>query len=561
MKANYSCRRALRQLKLKGNIWGRLTVLLLILSVSGCSYYKAKKTDLANPPSNQEIEKLSPAERYVIIHSGDQMMHLSNVTIDEDSKELSGVLTQLNSRHRNIQPVHNKTYRYKRSETDPLNEVHFYTSRTLDFSRTGEEVRIPFAILDSVSVNNPNAGKSVINVVGSTVGVLAVGFAVIALTKSSCPFIYIKDGEEFVFTGELYPGAITPNIQRDDYIPLRNFNPVGNDFIIKVTNELHEVQHTDLVELIKVKHPKDIQVLLDNTGNPHSFTDIRTPKKVFSESLSPGSENVLQQDGVPFMFDGKSPANDGSNNMIVEFSKPAGVKKAKLFLTAKNSFWLDYTFGKFNEQFGFYYNTFQKQQNETPGEESIKWSEEQNIPLSIYLKTSRGWSLVERVNTVGPLAYRDIVVPIDLMGSEGESVVLKFETGFMFWEIDRAGIDFSENIPMEKVVLKPSFAVNEKGENVTEMLKETDGIYLTQPEVGNAAVVTFRDEESHRDQESSLFLKNRGYYTYIRNYKGIPDFAELRTFKEKGRFSLFSKEQYEKFVREEMLDLALTYGN
>lgn len=559
MKATSFLRLAKRILKSKNLFAAAFLVLVIFSGISGCSYYKVKKSDLNNPPSSQELQKLSPEERYVIIHSGNQRMHLNKVRLDEDRKLLSGELTQLDPQHVNKTPVHKKTYRYKRTEKNPLNEVHFYTSKNLDL-RVGEEVAIPFSILDSVSVNNPNTGRSVINVVGTTVGVLAVGIAVIALTKSSCPFIYIKDGEEFVFTGELYPGAITPNLQRDDYIPLPGFKPVGEDYIIRITNELHEVQHTDLAHLIVVNHPEDVKVVLDDEGRPHSLSDIQEPKKAFSEDLTESLTHVQRQNNKVYMFDSESQSTDGSRSMTMEFTRPAGAGQAKLFLTAKNSFWLDYAFGKFNEKFGSYYSTFQKQQLTAPGEESRQWAIDQHIPLSIYLKTKEGWQLVKRINSVGPLAYRDIVVPFNLKYVQGENVVLKFETGFMFWEIDRAGIDFSKNIDLEPIVVEPSYAVDEKGNNVTSLLLKNDGKYLIQPEVGNAVTVTYT-YSSKDESKTTLFLKNRGYYTYIRKYSGMPDVAELRSFKKKGRFSQFSKEQYDRFIQEEMLDLALTYGN
>lgn len=363
------------------------------------------------------------------------------------------------------------------------------------------------------------------------------------------------------FRQNCFRGAITPNTQRDDHIPLPKFVPAGEDYIIKVTNELKEIQYTDLLQLLVLEHPEDVKVLLDQNGKAHSFSKIEAPDKAFSDRFSVDLSNVLQEDKRLFLFDSDIATKDGSRSLTMEFTKPAGAKQAKLFLTAKNSFWLDYTFGKFNEQFGSYYNTFQKKQLETPGEESNQWAVDQNIPLSIYIKTKGEWKLVERISTVGPLAFRDLVVPIDLEDLQQEKVVVKLETGFMFWEIDQAGMDFSENIIMKEVVLEPSFAVDEKGENVTDLLRKTDKKYLIQPEIGNEVIVSFKYNPENFTASTTAFLKSRGYYTYIRDYKGIPKLAELQTFRKSGRFSRFSEEQYKKFISEELLDLALTYGN
>ncbi len=48
------------------------------------------------------------------------------------------------------------------------------------------------------------------------------------------------------------------------------------------------------------------------------------------------------------------------------------------------------------------------------GEERLKKISENNFPLSIYIRKNNSWQLVEEIMTVGPLAYRDFVIPIDL---------------------------------------------------------------------------------------------------------------------------------------------------
>lgn len=60
---------------------------------------------------------------------------------------------------------------------------------------------------------------------------------------------------------------------------------------------------------------------------------------------------------------------------------------------------------------------------------------------------------------VGPLAARDLVVPVDLRKHTGEEVRLRVESGFLFWELDYAAMDFTEDRPMALQVLKPSEVV------------------------------------------------------------------------------------------------------
>jgi hypothetical protein len=207
--------------------------------------------------------------------------------------------------------------------------------------------------------------------------------------------------------------------------------------------------------------------------------------------------------------------------------------------------WLDYVFGKLNQQFGTYYPQFQKDQQAVSLEKSTKWMQEQNIPLSVYLKTSTGWELVDRINTVGPMASRDIAVPIDISKVAGNKVIIKLETGFMFWELDYAGIDYTENKALDIKYINPYEAIDGNGENVTELLSATDQNYFVQPNIGDEVVVTFKMSEPNQDLKRTCFLKNRGYYNYIRNYEGKPDFQKLKLFRAAGAFTDFSKYEYE----------------
>ena len=184
----------------------------------------------------------------------------------------------------------------------------------------------------------------------------------------------------------------------------------------------------------------------------------------------------------------------------------------------------------------------------------------QNIPLSVYLKTKSGWELVDTINTVGPMASRDIAIPIDVSSVLEEQVVIKLETGFMFWEVDYAGIDFTENLVLDVNYINPDEAIDGHNNNVTKLISAADQNYFVQPNIGDQVVVNFKISDSKPDVNRTFFLKNRGYYNYIRNYDGVPNFQKLRLFKEAGAFTDFSKYEYEALMDyENQFDLASNY--
>jgi hypothetical protein len=309
-----------------------------------------------------------------------------------------------------------------------------------------------------------------------------------------------------------------------------------------------EIQHTDLAQLVVVNHSEESEVLLDQNGNPHTISKKENPKKVLIDDYLMEIEPSLRKDDISYLFDHQSHKGDVNNNIVLTFDNTKNSNQAKLVLTAKNSYWLDLVYGKFNEQFGYYFNQVQKEQSKVPAEKNIQWRNEQGIPLSVYIKSNNEWILVDKINPVGPMAFRDLIIPIDLEKINTDKLEIKLECGFKFWEVDYAAIDFSNDSPIDTQYINPYSAIDENGKDVTDLLVKEDKNYLVQPEIGNEVVIKYHVKPAEKGKKQSVFLKNRGYYEYIRNYRGIPNFAKLKTFKEKGALSKYSKEEYDRFT-------------
>ena len=75
--------------------------------------------------------------------------------------------------------------------------------------------------------------------------------------------------------------------------------------------------------------------------------------------------------------------------------------------------------------------------------------------------------------------------------------------------------------------------------------------------LGDEVIVNFKINDPKPDSNRTFFLKNRGYYNYIRNYTGEPNFQKLKLFREAGAFTDFSKYEYEALMDYEgQFDLA-----
>ncbi len=513
-----------------------------------CSYYKVQDVTSDQAQMAKEIDNFNKMGRYAIISIDDQSWHLDDLVINEDNQSVSGTIKMLDPAHTYKKPRKESGNRYKKAVQDPMDEIHIKLYPNTNIPENGQQIEIPYTQISSISLNKIDGGTQVFSIIGGTVGAFIVLILIVAALKSSCPFVYIKNGETYDFSGELYPGVITANMERDDFLQLLPDETALKQLGIRITNELKEIQHTDLLELLVVEKIEGVEILLDSDGNPQTFTEIQKPIKVLEDGYKVNNSAATSKDGVAYNFNSLDNEFENTRHLIAEFENKETEHDAKLYVRAKNSLWLDYAFGKFNNLFGTYYPAFQQKQQQSSAKKSYTWMDAQHIPLKVSIKTINGWEEIETINPVGPLAYRNLAIPINLDNSTSGPIQIKLETGFMFWEVDYVGLDFSKNVPVKMHAFQPTIAIDETGKDVTSLLLEQDGTYLTQPNIGNAVDVTFDLERLSGYQIGSVYLKNRGFYNYIRHYTNEPDFDKLRLFRADESFTEFSKLEYMNLV-------------
>jgi hypothetical protein len=530
----------------------------------GCSYYGVNPLE----PLSQEsvIEQIQKKDKYIILHQGEKAWHLKDIIINDAGQEMKGNIEPVPSNHvyyKTAKKEH-KANRYKKGHTNkndlPIHEVHIYT--TLSPEEQSSQVTIPFSAITRFEVYDTHVGATVFSALGFAAIAFGLAALIIVATKSSCPFVYIGDGENYTFTGEMYGGAIYPSLERDDYMPLPDCKPANGQYHIRISNELLERQYTNLANLMVVEHPLSASVIIDKNGGFQTITHPEHPTTTTTTTNKNVESLILKKDSISYLFN--DDVNDGKNlsGLTLSFKKPKNAKAGKLILNAKNSFWLDYVYGKFNEQFGTYFNTFAEKQKKVKSQKLNQWSLDQNIPLSLFIETEGGWKFVDYFNSIGPLASRDVVMSIDLSEIKGEKVNIKLECGFMYWEIDYAAMDFTENIPVKVSQISSTSAIDERGNDVSSLIAATDNKYLIQPEIGNVASIQYSAYAPLDGNSQSVFLHSRGYYEYIRNYENMPNILTLQSFKDKGGFTKFSKNQYNEFISsKDLFSAALTKKN
>jgi len=398
--------------------------------------------------------------------------------------------------------------------------------------------------IQRIEVYDTDVGKTILAVAGSVVAVAGIVTLIVLLTKDSCPFVYVHNGDSYEFTGEIYSGAIFPYLERHDYLPLPQLKPVNNEYKIKIANLVKEIQYTNLTELILVEHPETTEVLVDKYGECHTFADIQIPLRATNSLQKDVLTELSCKDSLKYIGDINEDVEEDKDFVILEFDKPEDVDTAKLLLRAKNSFWLDHIFREFFTLFGDKYaNWYDKQRNLSEGNDP-NWSLEQGIPLSIYLEKNGVWEFIDYYNIIGPVAEKDVIMPIDISDIGSENLKVKLEYGYLFWELDFVGIDFTPDLEVKERVISLNKAIDEESIDVSNLLLQDDEEYYTMDEVGDKAEITFSVPTLSNASKYSVFLHSKGHYEVIRDPDGAPDISYLRSFQKPGQFGKFSKEKF-----------------
>ena len=505
-------------------------------------------------PKNQSISIDTNKNYYLIMESTDgsnikrtrfQMKELSI-----DNNRISSRLNFVNS------AIYAPSVKSKFSKSGPKKgsqNVNLFLSRHYDvWSEQTEsgKVLIPFTAIDQIEVYDIDLAKTIVYSTLGIAGTLGAIFIFILLTKDSCPFIYAYNGETYEFAGEIYSGAIHPPLERHDYLPLPVLQPIENEYRIKITNEIKEIQHTNLTELLVFDHPENAEILVDKYGNIHTVSDPQLPEFATAMDGSNIEYLLAEKDSLSFMSGIPDNENQDMDGMILTFDRPVDKDTGKLVIKGKNSFWLDYIHGQFSELFGDRLETWKEEQKDKSPEKMIEWSLDQGIPLSVYLETDEGWEFVDYYNVVGPLASKDDVLEIDLSNASNEKVKIKLEFGFLFWEIDYAAMDFTPNLTTSNYTVPVTSAMDQNSIDVSYELRYDDEKYYHQPHIGDQALLTFKVPEQIEGTKRSIILHSKGHYEILKDAEGEPDLAYLNSFRKPGAFSKFSKEKFMQFYNQ-----------
>ncbi|MGB7055341.1 MAG: hypothetical protein WBE28_08490, partial [bacterium] len=136
---------------------------------------------------------------------------------------------------------------------------------------------IPLDQVKMVYVRMINPFTSCLAAIGVSTVAVGIAFMIMLATKECCPFVYCYDGEQYIFDGEPYGGAICEAFQRTDLCRLEHLRPVDGVYRIQLVNQVDETQHTNEFKLWIVDHPPQVAVIQDAENNLYSIGALQKP--------------------------------------------------------------------------------------------------------------------------------------------------------------------------------------------------------------------------------------------------------------------------------------------
>jgi len=523
--------------------------LFLILAQTGCAWYQRY------PMSKSRLPKIDANN--LTFYLIDPSRPLSGVwyvgSYNFGEKSMQAYLSRLSER----EALDVTAVRNNRDARNSRNEVLIYVKPQVarGFADT-LTTRLDYDQLERVEVYEVNYGKTLaFNFLGyAAIGLLLALLALAA--KGSCPFVYALNPDGTPLQGELYSGSTYPQLERHDWLPLPALRPNDGAYQVRIANKVKEIQHTNLLELVAVDHPVGTEVLFDKKGQLHTLNRSQSPVQAVDFEGQDVKKFIEKTDTLTWYGNPANPRPRAEDGLVLTFEKPAGANQAKLMINAKNTFWMDYMYGLFLDEFGEYAGYVRKQYLEKSEADIRRWMDEQNIPLSVSVETAPGeWTKADYFHVAGPMALKKDVMLLDLSQVSGNQVKIKLESGFQFWEIDYAALDFSADIPVAIQTMKPISAVTQTGDDMAAALATDDALYYTQPNIGDEAIVRYAIPPQAQGTARSLLLHAKGHYEILRApTEGKPNLLYLREFQKPDALPKYSRHRWEELMRPELLE-------
>ena len=427
------------------------------------------------------------------------------------------------------------------------------------YSTDGEAVNLPFSQIRMVYVRKFDPWKSTFAVIGATGCVFLAVIGLIALLKESCPFIYSYDGEQYVFDGEPYGGAICRALQRSDLCRLEHLQPVNDEYRLLLTNEVNETQYTDEFKLWVVDHPAEVEVIQDAGGNLYTLASPLQALSVVDNHGADWSRWLAEKDMLYWDTDlmSKNPDNpsDLRDTLFIDFPRPHDAATAKFVVHASNTLWGSQMLRRMVELAGDQVESWYASLNLPERKERrAAWQNREEIfELQVAVWIDGQWVNRGEILGGGPFMAEERVVPLDLTGVAGDTLKIRLTPPAGFWKLNSLAVDYSTDVAFEFREIPATSIVGQDGADLRDLLASEDGVYYAMPETSQYATLTFAVPPTTSGLKRTLFAKVAGYYDMHLNAAGPPQADKINLIMtEPGYIAKFALSEYFQWYNEQM---------
>jgi hypothetical protein len=428
---------------------------------------------------------------------------------------------------------------HRRGHADP-------SESSTDFSSSAYEIRVPLEKVTMVEVRSERVAPSPPSEEGKSGGSrltgLWIGLGILAalallvgiVFAVSCPFIYSFDGEQYVFDGEPYGGAVLRSFARTDWSELSHLRAVDGHYRLLLTNEVDETQHTDSLSLMVVDHEATEQAVMGYDGQVHLVGGVQSPVLARDETGQDLLPFVRAVDGVAWTPElvtvaRRLPLADVRNHITLEFRRPPGSTRTWLLANVATGSWGGAQLRTLLGMRGTGLDAWSRAIDASPAfqRQLREWNEREELfHLGVEVQVGDRWERRGWLLGGGPLHSETRAVALDLAGVEGDVVRLRVHPPISFWRFEAFQLAWEERTATP-VLLRARTARDEEGRDVRRLLLEDDAATLDQPHVGAMTRLEFDAPPARPGTVRTVFARTHGWYDVHLHDVGAPETENL----------------------------------
>ncbi len=332
----------------------------------------------------------------------------------------------------------------------------------------------------------------------------------------SCPLIYTLGDSGYKLESETFAGAVFKGIERKSYDVLSHIKPVNGCYKINLVNARFETEYVNQLKLLVVDHSPNVSIIPDFAGNIHTVSYPVLPLYVFDKNANNITGILKDNDGQYWESNlsnvNVSSSNDLEDNVTALFPKPQHAGSVKIIVSGLNTelayFALERIFAFQGDKRLSWYNKLDSDTKERA--KFVNWlMREGMLHLSVWTGTS--WCERGVIPDVGPGVEKTQIAILNIADVSNDTLKIRasFRTGL--WRLDKIAADYSVDLPVKVNEVAASSAIDEKENDVSELIARPDSAYYVTVN-GEQANICFPVPTEPRGQLRTVIAMTQGFY-------------------------------------------------